>query len=418
MRFLFLLLFQFCLSAAPLKVGISSEMAILMNAETGVVLFEKNGYKPAYPASITKVATALYLLEKKGNALHENATATQECLLTAAPHERDAHPPYRLWTDGTKMGLRVGEVVTLKTLLYGLLLCSGNDAANVIAEHTSGSIEKFMRDLNIFLKEKGIKNTTFVTPHGQHHPNHQTTAYDMALITREAIKNPIFREVTGSVKYLKPQSNKQKAVEIIQNNQLLKPGQYYFPKVIGGKSGFLSKAGFTLTVAAEHEGRTLIAVVLNAPDAGQRYKDAIKLFETAFAEKKIERTLFTADHDHFWLELKKGKNPLEAALGEDLVLSYYPAEELLFKAHIQWDRVRLPIHAGQEVGSLQLLTDRGVCLKSAPIFAVKSVDRTIFAAFTDLCYEHKVFLIALAMFLMIFAALFYLLKKPKKIIQR
>lgn len=414
-RFLLVLLLPLALFAAPLKLELFSEAAILINAETGIVLFEKNAHRPVFPASITKIATALYVLEKKADALGEMATATQECLSMASMQSRILRP-WLLEAGGTAMGLRVGEVVEVKQLLYGLLLSSGNDAANVLANHLSGSVEKFMGDLNQFLREKGIKGTNFTNPHGLHHPDHQTTAYDMAQITRLALKYPLFCEIVKTVRFTRPPSNKQKSYDLVQGNKLLKKGKYYYPRAIGVKTGHIEKAGFTLSAAAEHEGRTLIAILLGCKTFDERYRDAIKLFDTAFKEKRESRTFFTKEHDHFWLDLKRGKNRLEAALDEDLTLAYYPAEELDVKTQLKWDFVRLPIHAGQLVGRLELVTDDGTCIKSQPLFAVRGVEIRSWAAFIDICTAYKVALISFSLCLFIMAGLFYLLKKPKKVI--
>ncbi len=406
-RFFFALVVPFFLIAEPLKVDLSAECAILINAETGAILFEKNASRPYNPASITKIATALYVLEKKGNALGELATATQECLAIVPKHMRISQPCL-LQADGTSMGLRVGEVISLKSLLYGLMICSGNDAANVLARYFSGSLDQFVVELNQFLREKGIRHTNFLNPHGLHHPDHRTTAYDMAQITKEAFKYPLFREIVKTVKYTRQPSNKQQGAELVQHNKLLRRGKYYYPKAVGVKTGYTTRSGFTISAAAEHEGRRLIAVLLGCPTVDQRYGDAIKLFEAAFGEKLQSRTFFNKQHDHFWLELKKGKTSLEAALDEDLSMDYYPAEEPKVKAQLKWDMVKLPIRAGQLVGHLELITDQGQCVKSAPLFAVKGVEQTFWVAY-------KTILVPFALCLFVMAALFYLLKKPKKI---
>lgn len=391
------------LSAQPLKVDVSATSAILMNADTGAILYEKEANVPCYPASITKIATALYVLEKRGQALDELATTTHDSIAQVAPHIKQAyqasHPPYRLEIGGTNIGLRKGDMLSLRILLYGLLLCSGNDAANVIANHVSGDVDRFVQGLNQYLREKNIRNTRFLNPHGLHHPDHRTTAYDMALITKEAMKHPFFRQIVKTTHY--NENNRS----FIQGNRLLKSGQFYYPKAIGVKTGYTSHAGSTLVAAATHENRTLIAVLLNCSDGNQRYRDAIKLFEIAFKEPLMMRTLFTKDHDHFSLNVKGATSTLEAVLGEDLKLSYYPAEEPKIKPLLKWDAVRLPIQQGQAVGKIELVTDGGKTLKTAPLFATKNVDRTLWKALIDFCAAYKTGLILALLGLMILLAL-------------
>src|SRR6185437_6437502 len=144
----------------------------------------------------------------------------------------------------------VGEEMPLKEYLYGMMVRSGNDAANVIAEYVSGSIPTFMQELNDYLKQIGCLNTTFCNPHGLHHPDHKTTAFDMALLTREAMKNPVFREIVSTVRHKRPKTNKRPAAVLVQTNRIIKSGtQYYYPKAIGVKTGYHSRAQNTLVAA-------------------------------------------------------------------------------------------------------------------------------------------------------------------------
>lgn len=390
----------FTLHAKPLSVQVSAPYAILINAETGAILYAKECHQRTFPASITKIATALYVLENIGDSLHEMIQATPQALHTIPSYvleaNRSKHPPHRLTHDGTSMGLKVGEIVSVKSLLYGLMLCSGNDAGNVLAETVSGGdIERFCSDLNLFLKEHGILETHFTNPHGLHHDDHWTTAYDMAQITRLALKHAVFREVVKTANYLKPQSNLQPAQNFPQKNRLLKPGPHFYPKAIGVKSGYHSRAGFTLVAAATHEGRTLIAVVLKCQENTDRFRDAIKLFDAAFSEKKIQRTLYARESDVFAHRIPGGSAELKAILKDDAVLEYYPAEEPQFRAEIQWSVKNLPLAAGDFVGHLRCVDEKGNTLLEKPIYAVNSVSKTSWSYVTDFCSAHKVLCLAL-----------------------
>lgn len=155
MRYLILLCCAWALAveAKPLKVDVAAQSAILINAETGVILYEKESHKPSFPASITKISTALYALEKKGHTLNEVIRVSPEAM---ARRRRSDFLPHQLVPDGTHMSLRTGEELPFHALLHGLMLVSGNDAANVIAEHVSGSVPQFVKEMNAFLRANGI----------------------------------------------------------------------------------------------------------------------------------------------------------------------------------------------------------------------------------------------------------------------
>ncbi|GAG03530.1 unnamed protein product, partial [marine sediment metagenome] len=249
------------------------------------------------------------------------------------------HPPYRLEYGGTSVGLKVGEKMSLYNLLVALLLCSGNDAANVLAEHVSGSVPLFMEELSLYLRNKGIKESLFLNPHGLHTENHMTTAYEMAQISRLAMNFPVFREIVAKVKHNKPETNKQPEAIYVQHNRLLKKGPYFYPKAIGVKTGYTSTSGYTLVAAAEHEGRTLLAVLLGASDMGARYRDVTNLFEAAFSEEKTERNLFANRSDRFTKEIEGASCLLDAQLLDNVKIAYFPSEEPHCHAHVKWKSV-------------------------------------------------------------------------------
>jgi D-alanyl-D-alanine carboxypeptidase (penicillin-binding protein 5/6) len=390
-----------------------------MNAETGAVLYAKNIHEKQHPASITKIATALYVLEKRGSELDTLLEVSPAALRTAPAYLRQAmdsaHPSYTLEPEGTSMRVMPGERLSLYSLLHGLLLCSGNDAANVLAENTSGSIDKFIGELNQFLKNEGILETQFTNPHGLHHHEHWTTAYDMALMTKLALKHETFKDVVRATKYDLPQSNKQPPRTISQHNKLLKPGPYFYPKAIGVKTGYVAKAGHTFVGAASHEGRTLIAVLLNCAESPHRFRDSIKLFETAFKEKLITRVLFAKESDQFTLQIKGAKRPLDAVLKEDLVLEFYPAEEPAFQALINWNKCKLPIKSQEIVGHLRLVAESGKVLKELPVYASHDVDQKWWAVVGDLCRNNKPLLLAIFLGGQVAILLMYLVRKNQKV---
>lgn len=374
------------LSALPFlssfaKPDLSAKAAVLMNRETGAVLYEKNAHMPLYPASITKMITALYALEKKGDALEEPVKASFDAVCAVHPHVKrrsQAHPPYRLEFGGTHMGIKAGEVLSFRTLLYGLLLVSGNDAANVIAEYVSGSIPQFMNELNLYVQSKGCLHTQLYAPHGLSHDDHKTTAYDMALLAREALKNRMLRQIVSTTSYIRPATNLQPEAVMHQHNALVNPqSKFYYPKAIGIKTGFTNAAGYTLVAAAEDGNRKLIAVLLGCQRLDERYKEAIALFEAGFQEKKVQRTLFAKEFDTFTRAVKGGKNLLKAGLHTDAVIDYYESEKQTFSSHVVWQVDALPIIEGQRVGHVQIVSDRGESIAEVPLFAQACVAPTL-----------------------------------------
>ncbi|MBI2810209.1 MAG: D-alanyl-D-alanine carboxypeptidase [Candidatus Melainabacteria bacterium] len=296
------------LASAPLKVDVTAKAAILVNAETGAVLFEKNAHMQLSPASTTKVITAACVMQKlKGYIPDQMITASYEALAIVPSSVRRAadgkHPGYRLEFGGTHMGLKVGETLPFKALMYGLMLSSGNDAANVIGEHLCGNIGRFVEEMNLFAKEKGCKNTVLKNPHGLTDTGHMTTAFDMAILAREYMKYPFLREVAKTVKYTRPITNKQPESFLHQHNPLVRPGRFHYPKCNGIKTGYTLDAGYCIVTAAEDPKRKLIAVLLGCDKIESRNKDAIALFEAAFNEKPLGRTLFSKGFDLFTCEV-------------------------------------------------------------------------------------------------------------------
>ena len=360
-----------------LKISMTADAALLINADTGAVLYEKNAKVQYYPASITKIATALYALKKRGANLDDVVTAEQDSVASVTA-EQKVRANYKLpayWQEvgGSHIGIKVGEKLTLRDLLFGMMVASGNDAANVISQHVSGSIPIFVTEMNAYLKEIGCKDTCFLNPHGLHHPDHKTTAYDMATMTREALENPLFREIVSTVRYTRPKTNKQESTTLVQTNRLLRSGQYYYSKAIGVKTGHHSKALNTFVGAAQQDGRTLIAVILHNKERNDTFKDAIALFEAAFKQPKVQRVLLRAGSQKYALKVDGAVKPVQAYLKDDISIEYYPAEEPQMKALVFWDKLSLPIAKDQKIGELRVTTPEGAILQSVPVYAKDEV---------------------------------------------
>lgn len=418
----FLLLQPYLIFAEPLKLDVSANAAILIDGETGRILYGKNVHLPLFPASTTKVATAFYALSKKPNDLNAMVTASQEAIgCVSVQARRSKHPSYRLEYGGTHMGLKVGEQISFRDLLYGLMLISGNDAANVIAEHVSGSVPAFMEELSAFLKEKGCLETSFYNPHGLQTDEHKTTAYDLAKMTQLAMKIPTFKEIVGTSRHVKAATNKQPETVFVQGNALVnKSSPHFYPKALGVKTGYTLSAGKNVVAAASDGNRYLIAVVLGCSDFHQRFKDAVSLFEAAFNEKKVSRTVFAKGFELFTAKVNGASEPLQATLPENFVFEYFPSEEPNFKAVLKWHDLKLPIVKGQTVGEIQLIDQElGKVLKRASVCATEDLKETTFHQVLGVLHQVKVVLshkIALLFLVALFfsGALWLFLRKSMK----
>lgn len=244
------------------KPKIESKGFIVMDESSGRVLYEKNSDERMYPASLTKVATAIYAIE----------TGNLEDIVTVSERARNA--------DGTRVYLEEGEKVPLKKLIQGLLINSGNDAGVAIAEHISGSVEEFANRLNVYLKGIGLQNTHFKNPHGLFDPDHVTTAKDLAKITQYAMKNEEFRAIFGT-KELKWEGQTWNTT-LFTHHKLMREKPY--DGVTGGKTGYVDESGNTLITTATREDLSVIAVVLQAPSQLTAYSDTVALLDYAFKE--------------------------------------------------------------------------------------------------------------------------------------
>src|SRR3990167_5920086 len=216
-----------------LDVKTHAEAYILMDAKTRRILAEKNMHTRYSPASITKIATAIYSIKQEGDNLEKEVIGTQEMIGSISAEARKQAnyrtPPHWIEIGGTHMVLKKGEKLKLKDLLHGMMLISANDASNAIAITVSGSVPQFMADLNAFLGEIGCHDTHFANPHGLYHPDHYTTPYDMALMMAYAMEDPIFRSVISTVKYERPKTNKQEATWMVNHDKMIRKTKYYYP---------------------------------------------------------------------------------------------------------------------------------------------------------------------------------------------
>ncbi len=360
-------------------LDIRAESVILINPDTGTVLYEKNAHDRRFPASITKVATALYTLHVYGDKLETSVTAEHDSVASVSKEAKKRSgytlPAHWLEPDATHIGIKKDEVLSLNDLLNGMLIASGNDASNVIAQYIGGTVPRFMKSMNAYLKTIGCKNTEFCNPHGLHHPDHCTTAYDMALIAKEAMKYPVFRDIVKTVHYTRPKTNKQPPTTLIQTNRLLRKGPLYYSNAVGIKTGWTSDAKHTLVTAAEYKGRRLIAVLIQVKEREELFKSAKKLFDAAFSQTRLQRVLLKAGPQKHILEFPGAAKRIETYLEKDVCVDFFPAEEPELVCKLFWDKFALPIKKDQKLGELLISDIHGKKIHSAPLYALNDVEK-------------------------------------------
>ena len=253
----------------PEGIEIQSQSAVVMEESTGTILYQKNMDEQHYPASITKIMTAIVALEN-GN-MSDKVVFSKDSVYN---------------TEGSGIARDVGEEMTLEQCMYGMLLESANECAYAIAEHVGGTYEHFIDMMNEKAAELGCTNTHFNNPHGLPDEEHYPTAHDMALISREAWQNETFRIMTGTVRYEIPPTNKHKDITYLQNHNAMinnyKGSDHLYEPCVGGKTGYTQAAKSTLVTYAQKNGMTLICVIMYT-DAPKHWDETRDLFEYCFA---------------------------------------------------------------------------------------------------------------------------------------
>lgn len=253
----------------PNAPAIVANNAIVMDAKTGTILYAKNAYDRCYPASITKVMTCLVALEHVD--LNSTVTFSYDAI-------------WGIERDSNHIALDVGEQITAEQCLYGILLQSANEASWGMAEHVAGSLDAFTDMMNAKAAELGCLDTHFVNANGLHDENHYTTCYDMALITKAAIQNPMFRTIDETIYYQIPPTNLCEEPRDLwhQLRMLYASSPYYYEYCEGGKTGYTDQARNTLTTYAEKNGMELICVMMDCEGAANCYTDSAALYEYYF----------------------------------------------------------------------------------------------------------------------------------------
>lgn len=329
-------------STAVSAVSSSAKAAVVINADSGEIIYSQNCDERLPMASTTKIMSAWLLCECED--LDREITATKEMVTV----------------EGSSMGLLAGDKVTLRDLVYGMLLPSGNDAANTAAIVTSGSVEAFVDKMNKRAQDMGLKDTHFVTPSGLDADEHYTTAYELALITREALKNPVFAKAVSSKTATLYYGNPPYRRTLTNHNKLLRN----YDDVIGVKTGFTKKSGRCLVSAASKDGATVIAVTLNDPDDWQDHRALLD-----YGLSQIKKFSITPEINDTLTVL--GSNEELRITADTAELSLSENSEPTYKISLP-PFVHAPINKGDIVGKIDYY-DKNEHVLSAPVFAAQSI---------------------------------------------
>lgn len=310
-------------------IDVSARSAVIICADSGDIIWGKNYEEPLAMASTTKIMTSLLALEEANASGNRSLEITEEIVNV----------------EGSSMGLKVGDKVDFETLAKGMLLPSGNDAANATAILVCGSTEKFLARMNQRAKEIGMKNTLFCTPSGLDKDNHHSTAIDMALLGAYAMQNEEFAKIVSSKKTLADFEDSDKKIWLKNHNKLLD----LYPFCVGIKTGFTEKAGRCLVSCAEKNGTRLVCVTLNAPDD---WNDHIAMYNFGFSQTK--HIDFDDTNEKLEIKIKNGEpNILKIIGATKFSRTFKNDSDAQVKRGIQlFKNLKAPIVKGQCVGKI------------------------------------------------------------------
>ncbi len=337
--------FNIIYSADAASLQVSANSAVLICADTGQILYEENAHEKLSMASTTKIMTALLALE------------------SLSPEEEITVGNEVLHVDGTSLGLKPGDRIRVHDLLVGLLLASGNDAANAVAVAVSGSMDSFEERMNRRAAQIGMKNSSFVTPSGLDDEKHYSTAYDMALLTREALQNEVFAEIVS--KYTATIHIGAKKIWLKNHNRLLQS----YDGLIGVKTGFTKKSGRCLVTAAQRNGICLIAVTLNAPDD---WNDHRALLDYGFSV--VKQFAVCDSTPQYYVDVVGGKADTVTCI--PAIEMQYSAVQPLSDIQLQITTAPFlyaPVRQGDIIGSISCIYN-GMQIAEVPLCASEDVE--------------------------------------------
>jgi len=350
----------------PLPPNIQAPAAVLMDANTGVIIYNRNMNSVYYPASITKIMTTLLAIEMAGGDFDQRVHFSHNAVFSIPPNS-------------SHIGMNDGETLSLWEALLANMLMSANEVSNAIAEHFSVTTEAFSAKMTERAKELGALNTNFTNAHGLHGDDHYTTAFDMALIMQEAMRHPAFVDIISTPSFQIPPTERQSQPrDLVNQHRMTRPAHYFFREyVVGGKTGFTTPARNTLVTYATRDGMSLIAVVLYNDGAARSYEDTGALFEygfNMFGQVQIFDSLDFSEQLSVMESLEGGSTVETSTVGvfaRESVLMNLPvnlrAADVRREVHLP-DYLTPPVREGEQLGSIDLMY-REQLLASVPLFA-------------------------------------------------
>lgn len=355
-----LILFTLIFTLLPINTAhaeslpLAAECAVLMEAATGRVLYSHNCHARRYPASTTKILTALVVLENC--RLDDVVTVPKEAV----------------GVEGSSIYLSLGERLTVEELLYGLMLRSGNDAATALAIHTAGNIDAFAVLMNKKAEELGCMDSSFVNPSGLPSTQHYTTAYDLGLIACAAMANSTFATIVSTTKKVIPWEGREYDRVLINENKML----YNYDGANGIKTGYTKAAGRCLVSSATKNGMTLVAVVLNSQPM---YADCSAMLDHGFENYRMT-PLFDKKEYEGTLPVKDGFVPsVDYVINDEICYPLSDDDEISLTATVYDPHPRAPIEQGTSLGELTISLNRDI-LYTLPMVAADSIGQNTFAA--------------------------------------
>lgn len=360
---------------ATAQFSVDAKAALLIERNTGEVLFEQNADAQLFPASLTKIMTCLLALEN-GN-LSDEITVTESAMENLSEY-------------GSTADLQVGEVLTLEELLYCMMLWSANEACNVVGEYVAGSVDAFVEMMNQRATELGCTNTHFVNTHGLHDDNHYTTARDLSLIAEAALKSEAFQTITHAVTHEVPATNLSGPRKLTTTNNLINPNgvpNYYYEYAEGVKTGFTTPAGRCLISTADNGKLSLLTVVMGTVDVPletgenelKSFTETRKLMDYGFDTFAYAKVLDTLPITEIPVTLSAG--PEAAVLTPDqeitgLLPANYDPAQIQKDIKLQSETgVEAPITKGQKLGTVTV-SYQGKELGTANLVAITEIARS------------------------------------------
>ena len=363
MVFTFLILFNLCVvpvKADDLKLAENAKSAILIEASTGKVLFEKNADEKLHPASMTKMMSMLLIIE----AIEDGVIKWDQVVQVSENASS---------MGGSQILLETGEKMSVRDLFKGVAIASGNDAVVALAETVAGSVNNFVSMMNKRASELGLTNTNFKNPHGLDDANHYSSSRDMSIIARELVKHKEVLEYTKIYEdYLREDTDRK--IWLVNTNRLVR----FYDGVDGLKTGYTEDAGYCMTATAEKDGMRIIAVVMGEETSKIRNQEVSEMLDYAFAQYKV-------------INMLKNKNALgkyRVENGKDEYIGVVPMEEATvvkkksekdgnLSYDIKLKTLKAPLKIGDNVGTLTIKED-GNTVKTLKLTVDKDVERANF----------------------------------------